>query len=57
MGVMFAVIQEARAQGWTAVEARLAQYYHGINKDQLRQVLHTWARHHLGELTAGVWQT
>jgi len=29
----------------------------GINNDQLRQVLHTWARHHLGELTAGVWQT
>lgn len=54
---MFAVIQEARAQGRTAVEARLAQYYHGINKYQLRQVLHTWARHHLGELTAGVWQT
>lgn len=29
----------------------------GINNDQMRQILHTWARHHLRELMAGVWQT
>ena len=54
VGVMFTVIQEDRAQGWTAVEARLGERYH---KKHLSGVLRIWSDYQLNRLTAEVWQT
>jgi len=57
VGLLFATIQEDRAQGQAAVAESIRARYVGVNRDRIRVALDLWKKYRLGALKAMGWRT